>query len=218
MKRKSIWLNHFFNFLAVILGVYLAFYMNERAENMRNQKEADVILESLMNDMAGDVETYENYQIPVNKQQLDSLRVLIDILTHERDTEIGPHLSAVFQLDNFAPTTSTYSSIKDSGKLGLIKNLELQKSISSYYESLAEESMRKSEYQAEYFTSELLSWITDNVDLTTAEILHPEELIVLRNKLMIYESLIDQKVASYEALVSGSKELQAGLATALTSD
>jgi hypothetical protein len=68
MKRKINWLNHFFNFLAVILGVYLAFYINERAKMNEDKKEAILLMTSLVDDLEQDIKIYQEYQIPVNTQ------------------------------------------------------------------------------------------------------------------------------------------------------
>ena len=64
MKRKYNWMNHFFNFLAVILGVYLAFYLSERSKINQERKESMILMNSLVNDLSDDIKTYESYQIP----------------------------------------------------------------------------------------------------------------------------------------------------------
>jgi len=208
MKRKQNWLNHLFNFLAVILGVYLAFYINERAQINQDQNESIMLMNSLLADLSKDIKAYEEYQIPVNKQYQQNVeRLLSSLMTNDMD-EIGEKISDVLGVENFTPSTSTYSSIKASGKLGLIDDLELQKMLTDYYEGLAVESIRKGEYQGDFFTGELMSWLTNNVDLTDMQLIHTNELIVFRNKLIIYGSLINQKVESYEMIVEDSKKLQ----------
>ena len=208
MKRKQNWLNHLFNFLAVILGVYLAFYINERAQINQDQNESIMLMNSLLADLSKDIKAYEEYQIPVNKQYQQNVeRLLSSLMTNDMD-EIGEKISDVLGVENFTPSTSTYSSIKASGKLGLINDLELQKMLTDYYEGLAVESIRKGEYQVDFFTGELMTWLTTNVDLTDMQLIHSDELIVFKNKLIIYGSLINQKVESYEMIVEDSKKLQ----------
>ena len=215
MKRSSGGINHLFNFVAVILGVYLAFFMNERAKTNRDREEAKVFMASLISDLADDVRLYSQFQIPANRQQLDQIEEFLEVLIREQPKEIGAHLPVVFQVENFAPTSTTYSSVKASGKLGMISNLDLQKELSDYYETSVEESGRKSEYQVDYFTSELLPWVTEHIDLTTGAVLHTEALVELRNKLIIYQSLIEQKVKSYETIVKESETLRDRLESVL---
>ncbi len=208
MKIKQSWYNHILNFLAVIIGVYLGFYINQKAIENQERKESIALMKSMLTDLSEDIEVYEEYQIPENRKQQENIGKLVEMLVKDSLEGFGVQLSLVFQVENFKPTTSTYSSMKSSDKLRLINNLDLQKNISDYYEGTAEESLRKGEFQVDYFTNELLTWLTRNVDLTTMELLTKNELIQLRNKLIIYESLVEQKVGAYEMNVESSKELK----------
>lgn len=208
MKRTIDWPNHLFNFVAVILGVYLAFYVSERAKINDDRKESIVLMSSLVNDLSEDINVYENYQIPANIKQHKDVEELIAMLIDKNFDGIGEQLRLVMQVENFAPTSSTYSSMKLSGKLRLIDNLSLRKNLTEYYDGMVAESSRKGEFQAEYFTKDLLVWLTNNVDLIEMEILDKKDLTVLINHLIIYGSLIDQKVESYKSIVEDSKKLK----------
>jgi hypothetical protein len=122
----------------------------------------------------------------------------------------------VFQVENFGPTTSTYGSMKSSGKLGLIEDLTLRKKLTGYYEGVVLEGIKKGEFQVDFFTEELLTWVIQNVDLSEMRILNKDELIILRNKLIIYESLIDQKVEAYEMIVEDSKQLKVSIESVIS--
>jgi hypothetical protein len=217
MKRTIDWPNHLFNFVAVILGVYLAFYVNERAKINDDRKESIVLMSSLVNDLSEDINVYENYQIPANIKQHKDVEELIAMLIEKNFDGIGEQLRLVMQVENFAPTSSTYSSMKLSGKLRLIDDLSLRKNLTEYYDGMVAESSRKGEFQAEYFTKELLVWLTNNVDLIEMEILDKKDLTVLINHLIIYGSLIDQKVESYKSIVEDSKKLKESIETLIAS-
>lgn len=208
MKIKYHWLNHLFNFLAVILGVYLAFYINEAANSKQERRESVYLMNALLSDLSEDIQVYESYQIPANKQQQASLQQALEILMTDQTAELDAHLTAVLQLENYAPTTSTYSAMRSSGKLGYIQDLSLQRELNSFYEGLAQESVRKGEAQADYLLQDLLSWLTTNLDLIDLKVLQKDALIVLRNKLLIYDSLLDQKVKAYEEVVESSEALK----------
>lgn len=208
MRRRQNWFNHFVNLMAVVLGVYLAFYINERAQENAEQREVVLLMHSLLNDLSGDERIYEEFEIPSNVEQQEMLNTLLEALINE-DMDLLPELlSAALVVENFAPTTTTYTSMKSAGKLGLIHDLELQKKLSEYYEGLAIESIKKGDFQVEFFTGEILPWMTDNVDLMSMQVLNFDALIVLRNKLIIYQSLIDQKVSNYKDLAENSKLLK----------
>lgn len=208
MERKYNLANHLFNFIAVILGVYLAFYMNEKAKEKQDRKESVVLMKSLVNDLSSDIETYETYQIPANRQIRENIEVLLSMLIADSLDDVDSRISSILDIENYAPSASTYSSMKSSGKLSLIDDLTLQKSLSDYYEGMVVESQMKGEYQVEYFTNELLSWLTYNFDLMNVKITDKEQVILLRNKLLIYESLVAQKVNAYEEIVEESQKLK----------
>lgn len=217
MKRNYNWLNHVFNFLGVILGVYLAFYINEKAQINQDRKESLLLMASLVNDLAEDIRIYETYQIPANVQHQQNIGDLLQSLLTDSIERAEGQLAVIFQIENFAPTTSTYSSMKSAGKLRLIEDLALRKKLADYYEGLAVESVRKGEFQVDFFSNELMTWLTNNADLLEMAIVNKDEVIVLRNKLIIYESLIAQKVKSYEMLVEDSKQLKLRIESILQS-
>lgn len=204
MKRRFPWLNHILNFLAVILGVYLAFYINELAKEREERAESILLMRSLLDDLSADISTYKEYQIPENQQHQQNIERLLGILLEERYTDIGNELSSIFQVENYSPTTSTYSSMKSSGKLRLINDLTLQKELSAYYEGLVIESIEKAEFQVDYFSNQLLPWVTENVNLIDMKLVKTDEILSLTNKLIIYESLIAQKVAAYQQILDES--------------
>jgi len=148
-KRKYNWSNHIFNFIAVILGVYLAFYINERAKINQDRNESLTLMNSLVGDLSEDIRRYEEYQIPVNIQHQQNVESLLESLLTDSLDHIGNQLSAILGVENYAPTSSTYNSMKSSGKLRLIEDLALQKMLTDYYDGLVIESDRKGEYQVE---------------------------------------------------------------------
>jgi hypothetical protein len=217
MKNKQALLNHFFNFLAVILGVYLAFYINERAQIAQDRKESALLMQSLVADLTGDLNIYEAYQIPENAVHQKNVETLFAMVSSNQMEGINNQLPTILQVENYAPTTSTYSAMKSSGKLRLIEDPALRKALAGYYEGLVPESIRKGEFQVDYFTGEVLTWLTRNADLAEMQVLNTAELTEFSNKLIIYGSLIDQKVEAYKTLVEESGKLKSSLEAALGS-
>ncbi|MDT0538605.1 hypothetical protein [Croceitalea sp. P059] len=215
MRKRKEWVNHILNFIAVILGVYLAFFLNEKSTINKEIKEGQQLMNSLITDLSEDITTYEEYHIPINIKQQENLRKLIELLSKDKLSNIEKELFTVFQVDNFTPTKTTYSSMKSSGKLKLIDDLSLRKKIDDYYEGIVLESVKKGDFQVEYFTNELLKWLTGNVDLMEMTLLRKDDLIGLRNKIIVYESLVKQKVNAYQLVVEESKKLKLNLESQL---
>ncbi len=218
MKKRSYhWINHVFNFLAVILGVYLAFYVNEKAQARQEGRERQLLIASLANDLKDDIEVYEKYQIPMNEEQQQRIASLAELLSSGDTTGLEALSSAMLQLENYVPTTSTYSSMKASGKLRLMEDLALAKELSGYYEATVVECRAKTEFQTAFFTEELLSWLMAHTDLLAFGMPEGQKKVVLRNKLIVYESIIDQKVEAYRMVVDRSKQLLDDLEARLSS-
>lgn len=215
MKKQHHWFNHLFNFLAVILGVYLAFYINERAKTNQNKQESRVLMQSLIEDLNEDISTYEDYQILENTKIQQDIDKLMQELNSENQNGISDQLPNALQVENYKPTTSTYTSMKSSGKLTLLDDLKLQKVLSDFYEGLVVETELKGQYQADYFTDDILSWYSQNVDMLNMQLMDEANLTVFRNKLLIYQSLLDQKIETYKMVVRDSKALKSEIESLL---
>jgi hypothetical protein len=69
MKQIN-WSDHILNFLAVIIGVTLAFYVSDNSDRKREKDELEKITRSFISELQDDRETYLEYQIPDNEVQL----------------------------------------------------------------------------------------------------------------------------------------------------
>ncbi|MEQ9310227.1 MAG: hypothetical protein RLN90_12300 [Balneolaceae bacterium] len=192
----------------MVIGVYLAFYINDNAKLNQDKKESFLLMESLANELSEDLDAFTNYQIPENINHQENLSKLITALTNNNTDSINDYIDAIFRVENYVSTTSTYNSIKASGKFSLIENFEIRRDISDFYEGLAIESAKRSEYQVEFFKTELIPWVIRNIDLQEMRFMNENEKIVLKNKIIIYESLISQKVDSYKMIIQESKVLK----------
>lgn len=205
------------NFLAVILGVYFAFYINEEAKSKGEQKEAVQLMKSLVQDLTADIKTYEEYQIPINTTYLEEVNKLFLLIQKDNTDSINSQLPQLFLVENYVPNSSTYNSIRSSGKMKFLDNLSLQKQLSDYYEGLALECEMKNKIQIDFFMNELVNWLSLHANLLEMKILNESEVLVFQNKIMIYESLIDQKVKNYQMILDNSKLLKGQLDSLINS-
>jgi hypothetical protein len=90
----------------------------------------------------------------------------------------------------------------------LIDDLPLRKQLSDFYDGLALECEIKNELQAEYFMDEVVNWLTLHSDLMEMKLLSEKEMIVFRNILLIYQSVVSQKINNYEMIVEDAKKLK----------
>ncbi|NET37027.1 MAG: hypothetical protein F6K19_34220 [Cyanothece sp. SIO1E1] len=208
MKKKYNWSSHLLNFISVILGVYLAFYVDARGKAREDRREAKLLMQSMVNDLKADIKSYETYQIPFNTNYQEGVDSILTFLVSKNVEGIENKLPTILQVENYAPNISIYNSMKTSGKLRLIEDVQLQKSLSDFYDGTAQECISKNDIQADYFLNEVMSWLRLNTDLMQMKLLPDRELLVLQNTLMIYQSLVNQKVRQYGLVVEESKALQ----------
>lgn len=208
MRKNYNWINHLFNFLGVILGVFLAFFVSEQAKEAEDKKEIQLLIQSMINDLSDDIKAYEEYHIPVNTQYNENLDSMLFHLLNNNIAATNSLLPSLFQIENFIPNASVYNSIKSSGKIKLLDDLEIQKQLSDFYDGTAIECSEKSKIQVSYFIDEVVKWLVGNADLAQMKLLNEEELVVFRNTIMIYSSLVDQKVKNYHMIVDEANLLK----------
>jgi hypothetical protein len=63
-------------------------------------------LESLVNELNDDIQTYTSYQIPDNETHLENLDQLLLALAENNIEKINEQLSAIFNINNYAPSAS----------------------------------------------------------------------------------------------------------------
>ncbi|MEO0339821.1 MAG: hypothetical protein AAF242_11455 [Bacteroidota bacterium] len=112
MKKRYNWINHLLNFLAVILGVYLAFYVNERAKRSEAKKELSLLVSAMVNDLEADIRAYEGYHIPINQDSKALIDTLILLMAQKDISAIEIRLAGAIQLENYVPNNTVLLRVK----------------------------------------------------------------------------------------------------------
>lgn len=200
--NKINWASHILNFIAVISGVFLAFYVEYLAEQRKENDEAKEILAAIIEDLEDDYRAYNKNQIPINEEQVQLLDQLMEsVVAGEVPTEEAA--GAILNLENFSPTSSTYLSITSSGKINLIDDLKVRENLSRYYDILAVESIKKGEFQVEFFSNEILPWMIANTDLMDVDVKSLKGKAFL-NKILLYRTFISNKIRQYKDIMNSS--------------
>ena len=208
MKRKIDWFNHLINFIAMIAGVYLALYMSERTTKNKEKEEGLLIMNSLLIDLKDDVEYFEEEEIPQTREQLQNLEAFIQLLLSDSTDLIKDQLSStIFEAQHSDPSSAIYRSLEASGKLSLMGDIYLQKDLIMFYEGIANQCAFEGSMQLDFLQKELIPWAMNNVNIATGELLDEGEFESITNKLLIYQSIIEQKLETYQEVISSSKEL-----------
>lgn len=206
-KKRFDWSPHLLNFLAVILGVYLAFLINDRARRAEERKETQLLIQAMINDLKDDIRVYEEYHIPVNREYNTFLDSTLQRLATGRKAAAEEELALLFEIENYSPNSSIYTSMKSSGKLRLVGSVNIQRELSNFYDAMALECVEKNRVQVEFFLDELNHWLMRHADLSQMKLNSDANTTVLYNLLLIYQSLVDQKLGQYQRIVEESRVL-----------
>ena len=124
-------------FIAVFLGIALSLWVDEYRENNEIQRLNDSILNRLYDNLESDSSNF-TWVINAHKTSLkscNSINKWIDSNQNIHDS-VNIHISRV-AINTFTwANKEEYSSLKTSGRLDLIKNEELVKTLHEYYSQI----------------------------------------------------------------------------------
>ncbi len=201
------WLDHFFNIVAVILGVSLAFIVNDRAEQSKLRKEKDLLLNEIISDLEEDLEVFQDYQIPDNEDQITKLDSIVSLISNRSisDDHIDLFQGAI-GINNYAPTNTMFRELAKSSKIDFISNREVRNDLMTYYDVDGIEAEFRNKMQIKFYEEQLLPWLMDNVLIDDPE-MDKIGQFEFKNRLIIYRSLIQNKVRQYRRLLTEGEEL-----------
>lgn len=133
-KEKVQWRNQFINLIAIIVGVYIAFYLTERNAAAADRKQANEYLTSMADDLASDIDDLSRstdtlrYYVTVSKTLAKS--VITQRIPYDSMNEM---INSLYFIVPFVPKDNSYQSLLASGNLDLIDNFELRKKITELY-------------------------------------------------------------------------------------
>ena len=124
-KQRIHWKTHLVELIVVILGITIAFAIDEYAANRKEAAEIEVALRSIMDDLQSDVTNFERYQVPYNEEKLTQMEYILKQLAEENlgDDSLHNYIRSMFGSFNGIVTIASYESLKSSGKLEDIPNV-----------------------------------------------------------------------------------------------
>jgi len=210
--QKVDWLDHVINFLSVILGVSLAFFISNQSEHYKLRQEFQHSAEAMLEEVENDIRNFETYQIPDNKEKLEKMNEALQLVsTNSGGDSIAQKLQIFFDINNYSPSNTTIASLISSGKLDLIDDFELKKMILAY-QSFAQELEAQGEFQVDYLMDRIVPWFIENPNFLIgdqAEVLATQrdntDLVFL---LTFYNSFLGNKISKYEEALEMARALR----------
>lgn len=133
-KEKIQWKNQFVNLLAIIVGVYVAFYLTERSAQANSRKQARTYLASMADDLENDIKNLQTSTDTLVHILKASQSLTKSIITQKIPKDsIQDMIRILYLIVPFSPQDNSYQSLKTSGKLDAIDNNDLRKKITELY-------------------------------------------------------------------------------------
>lgn len=209
MKTKINWANHFVELVVVIIGITIAFMLeNWRQENANHDLEQKY-LNSLKSDLMSDNKLLDSTVSSVEKQ-ISKLRDFITeiktgTVVKQKAENIIPQVLISY---GFAPKLATYQSITNSGNLNIITDYKLIESLASYYNSYDEISIKEKglyDYQLKF----VLPYVYENVDFLSGKMVNKSAIngFEFKNIVTGYYTLVGQNLEAYKNYQLANKEL-----------
>lgn len=127
------WKDHLINFIAVMVGVTIAFYLSNRKESSDREKLEKSSLESVIQDLDRDIAflTQSTDTLTALKGKLKIVvdKLMANVALENADESFG----ILFVQLPFIPSDNTYQSLLASGKLDVIEDFSLRKQMTDLY-------------------------------------------------------------------------------------
>lgn len=200
MKTKINWKNHFVELVVVIIGITIAFMLENWRQENANQNLEQKYLNSLKSDLMSDKKLLDSTVSSVEKQTLFLREFITEIKSGTVDKQKAEKIIPQILLSyGFSPKLATYQSITNSGNLNIINDYKLIESLASYYNSYDEISTKEKvlyDFQLKF----VLPYVYENVDFLSGEMVNKSVIngFEFKNIVTGYYTLVGQNLEVYK--------------------
>lgn len=209
MKQKIDWKNHFVGLLVVVIGITIAFML----ENWRQERAASELeqkyLVSFKNDLTADSQNLDS-TIAAVQNKIYLLRSVLSEMRAGNVKQVRAEevITDMLRNHSFYPKMATYESVKNSGGMNIISNFEIKEAIVSYY-SLNEELRLKEHVFFDYLQNFILPFVYKNVEFLSGRIVNKSAInsFEFNNIVAGYYGLTEQNFQAYKQYKDANENL-----------
>jgi len=210
------WKSKLIDLLIVIIGITIAFQLNNFNEsNKSNAQERDYLKSFYEENRDNELALSSALEFALKtKNDIDTLKQVLLSKNYE-DDRIKNLTASMMALSDFHPSLVTMENITESGEFKLISDLEYREKLIDTYNSYQTTSQLESilsDYVNEYVTP----FFFRNIRFSDFTSLHDnfKESPEFENIVIGYDALLSQKLKGYEENLKKLKELNQLLTTA----
>lgn len=210
MKQKIDWKNHFVGLLVVVIGITIAFMLeNWRQDRAASELEQKYLI-SFKNDLIADSQNLDS-TIAAVQNKIYLLRSVLSEMRAGNVKQVRAEevLTDMLRNHSFYPKMATYESVKNSGGMNIISNFEIKEAIVSYY-SLNDELRLKEEVFFDYLQNFVLPFVYKNVEFLSGRIVNKSAInsFEFNNIVAGYYGLTEQNFQAYKEYKDANEKLR----------
>lgn len=210
MKQKIDWKNHFVGLLVVVIGITIAFMLeNWRQDRAASELEQKYLI-SFKNDLIADSQNLDS-TIAAVQNKIYLLRSVLSEMRAGNVKQVRAEevITDMLRNHSFYPKMATYESVKNSGGMNIISNFEIKEAIVSYY-SLNDELRLKEEVFFDYLQNFVLPFVYKNVEFLSGRIVNKSAInsFEFNNIVAGYYGLTEQNFQAYKEYKDANEKLR----------
>ena len=198
MRKRIDWLNHFLEFIVVIVGILLAFQLNKCSAE-RDQGKTIAIHFDQLNQETKLNKKYLEYSITaakLNDARLDTIFMLLN--TRDDYSKVNTLCMHLLDFGGAYFRKAAYFNLTETGDIRFIKDFDTKKRIVDLYEYYKWVEMYD-EIATKLFTEDYYPYLKDNFDFVTAAVQNENvyQTKVFKNILGAYQRTNKNKIGKY---------------------
>ena len=224
LRREGVtWPQFFFQFVIVLLGVYLAVLSERRAEENSLQEDAEVILGNLLTELDQDEAELERI-IQAQSRRLDALRRLGDVLASAAQSDAPEVDSLVERHIATNPTAfvreSAYSAMVTGGYLRTLVRTDIPVKLANVYERTYTRVGLTGELQDFEVFERFIPAMLSHFDMGETRFIEPgpEANVQSRNAALRLARTVDWYIGFLEETLGEVRVVQADVGQYLSTD
>lgn len=196
--------------LIVIIGITIAFWLNNWGEERKERDLEMEFLKSLRTELATDSAAFA-YQVGQNEKNLAGLNGFISLLRKKdyKNDSVTRFIGSFLNRNNWIINDNTFEVLKSGGKLDIISDFELRSDISAFYRIRTFQTERILEVIQHFMDNQMQVYLTKNSDYFISE--QPDPAFVrdpeFQNLLVLWSELNDHKLGLYDQIIADITQL-----------
>jgi|GEM_PF-6636469 len=165
MASKINWKQFWLELVAVLIGVTLAFQLQNWNAKSKDKKEAKLYLQAISSDLESDIAelVYLADTLSDNLKWSTRLTENLGMRNYNSPTLFPEVLYGMYNISAFRPKNSTYESMKSAGELNLISDFEIRNELNSLYQWKYDELAIYDDGHAEQFYGRVYPYMSKRV-------------------------------------------------------